>query len=326
MILITLALFLISCTVLVVSGSYLVKLIIRIASYLKLSEFTVAFIIMAFFTSIPELFVGISSAPELFVGISSALRGNPALSLANVIGSNIVDVTLIIGIAALLGRGIKIKNQFIKKDSLLMFLIALVPLALLIADQTLSRIDGVILVAIFVMYMGYLIKERRKLKKPVVADNQKNIAIPISLFIVCLSILFLSANFVVEYALQLSLELLLPPLVIGLFLVAIGTSLPELIFETRAVLAKKGDLAVGDAMGSIVCNSTLVLGMTAIISPITASLFTFLTSAIAMVIVTFLFMMLVRSKKGLSVMGSVLLILLYILFILFESYFKSRIV
>ena len=271
---------------------------------------------MAFFTSIPEL----------FVGISSALRGNPALSLANVIGSNIVDVTLIIGIAALLGRGIKIKNQFIKKDSLLMFLIALVPLALLIADQTLSRIDGVILVAIFVMYMGYLIKERRKLKKPVVADNQKNIAIPISLFIVCLSILFLSANFVVEYALQLSLELLLPPLVIGLFLVAIGTSLPELIFETRAVLAKKGDLAVGDAMGSIVCNSTLVLGMTAIISPITASLFTFLTSAIAMVIVTFLFMMLVRSKKGLSVMGSVLLILLYILFILFESYFKSRIV
>ncbi|MBS3127123.1 hypothetical protein J4228_03080 [Candidatus Woesearchaeota archaeon] len=316
MILITLALFLISCTVLVVSGGYLVKLIIRIASYLKLSEFTVAFIIMAFFTSIPEL----------FVGISSALRGNPALSLANVIGSNIVDVTLIIGIAALLGRGIKIKNQFIKKDSLLMFLIALVPLALLIADQTLSRIDGVILVAIFVMYMGYLIKERRKLKKPVVADNQKNIAIPISLFIVCLSILFLSANFVVEYALQLSLELLLPPLVIGLFLVAIGTSLPELIFETRAVLAKKGDLAVGDAMGSIVCNSTLVLGMTAIISPITASLFTFLTSAIAMVIVTFLFMMLVRSKKGLSVMGSVLLILLYILFILFESYFKSRIV
>ena len=316
MILITLALFLISCTVLVVSGGYLVKLIIRIASYLKLSEFTVAFIIMAFFTSIPEL----------FVGISSALRGNPALSLANVIGSNIVDVTLIIGIAALLGRGIKIKNQFIKKDSLLMFLIALVPLALLIADQTLSRIDGVILVAIFVMYMGYLIKERRKLKKPVVADNKKNIAIPISLFIVCLSILFLSANFVVEYALQLSLELLLPPLVIGLFLVAIGTSLPELIFETRAVLAKKGDLAVGDAMGSIVCNSTLVLGMTAIISPITASLFTFLTSAIAMVIVTFLFMMLVRSKKGLSVMGSVLLILLYILFILFESYFKSRIV
>ena len=316
MILITLALFLISCTVLVVSGGYLVKLIIRIASYLKLSEFTVALIIMAFFTSIPEL----------FVGISSALRGNPALSLANVIGSNIVDVTLIIGIAALLGRGIKIKNQFIKKDSLLMFLIALVPLALLIADQTLSRIDGVILVAIFVMYMGYLIKERRKLKKPVVADNKKNIAIPISLFIVCLSILFLSANFVVEYALQLSLELLLPPLVIGLFLVAIGTSLPELIFETRAVLAKKGDLAVGDAMGSIVCNSTLVLGMTAIISPITASLFTFLTSAIAMVIVTFLFMMLVRSKKGLSVMGSVLLILLYILFILFESYFKSRIV
>src|SRR3989338_7469329 len=135
MLLISLILFLISCLVLVVSGGFLVKLIVKIASYLRLSEFVVAFIIMAFSTSIPEL----------FVCISSAISGNPALSLGNVIGSNIADLTLVIGIVALLGNGIKPQNPLIKKDSLFMFLIALVPIALMIFDQTLSRIDGIIL-------------------------------------------------------------------------------------------------------------------------------------------------------------------------------------
>ena len=315
MLLISLILFLISCLVLVVSGSFLVKLIVKIASYLRLSEFVVAFIIMAFFTSIPEL----------FVGISSAISGNPTLSLGNVIGSNIADLTLVIGIAALLGKGIKLKNPLIKKDSLFMFLIALVPIALMIFDQTLSRIDGIILTSIFIIYMWHLVKERKELKEQFIENNRKHIALTIFFFILCLGILFLSAHFVVKYATQLAIGLLLPVMAIGLFLIAIGTSLPELVFETRAVLAKKGDLAVGDAMGSVVCNSTLVLGVTAMISPITNSFFIFLTSAIFMTIVTFLFMIFIRSKKGLSITKSAMLIILYILFILVEFHFKSKI-
>ena len=315
MLLMSLILFLISCLVLVVSGGFLVKLIVKIASYLRLSEFVVAFIIMAFSTSIPEL----------FVGISSAISGNPALSLGNVIGSNIADLTLVIGIVALLGNGIKPKNPLIKKDSLFMFLIALVPITLMIFDQTLSRIDGIILTSIFIIYMWHLIKERKEVKGKFIENKREPIAFTIFFFISCLGILFLSAHFVVKYATQLAIELLLPVIAIGLFLVAIGTSLPELVFGTRAVLAKKGDLAVGDAMGSVVCNSTLVLGVTAMISPITNSFFIFLTSAIFMAIVTFLFMIFIRNKKGLSITESVMLIILYILFILVEFYFKSKI-
>jgi len=315
MLLISLILFLISCLVLVVSGGFLVKLIVKIASYLRLSEFVVAFIIMAFSTSIPEL----------FVGISSAISGNPALSLGNVIGSNIADLTLVIGIVALLGNGIKPKNPLIKKDSLFMFLIALVPITLMIFDQTLSRIDGIILTSIFIIYMWHLIKERKEVKGKFIENKREPIAFTIFFFISYLGILFLSAHFVVKYATQLAIELLLPVMAIGLFLVAIGTSLPELVFGTRAVLAKKGDLAVGDAMGSVVCNSTLVLGVTAMISPITNSFFIFLTSAIFMAIVTFLFMIFIRSKKGLSITESVMLIMMYLLFILVEFYFKSKI-
>ncbi len=307
-----LLLFLLSCLVLVISGGYLVKLIVRIASYLRLSEFVVAFIIMAFSTSIPEL----------FVGINSAISKNPVLSLGNVIGSNIADLTIIIGIAALLGKGIKVKNPFIKKDSLLMFLIALVPILLIIFDKTLSRIDGIILISIFISYMWYLAKVRKEVMKQPIKSNQNQRILNIFLFIVCLAVLFGSAHFVVKYATELAIELALPAVVIGLFLVAIGTSLPELIFEMKAVLAKKGDLAIGDAMGSVVCNSTLVLGITAIISPITNTSLIFLSSAIFMVLVTLIFMMLMRRKKGLTIITSTGLIIFYILFVLFEFYTK----
>lgn len=315
MLIITLLLFLISCLVLVVSGGYLVKLIVKIASHLRLSEFVTAFIIMAFSTSLPEL----------FVGISSAMNGNSVLSLGTVIGSNIADVTIVIGIAALLGRGIKLKNQRIKKDSLFMFLIALLPIVLMIFDHNLSRDDGIILIFVFILYLRHLAQERKEINGHVMENNKRDIVVTFILFMLCLGVLFVSAHFVVAYATQLALELALPAILIGLFLVALGTSLPELVFETRAVLAKKGDLAVGDAMGSVVCNSTLVLGVTALISPITNSFFIFLTSAIFMAIVTFLFMLFIRSKNGLSIRESILLILAYVLFILFEFYFKSNV-
>ncbi|HLC46791.1 MAG TPA: sodium:calcium antiporter [Candidatus Nanoarchaeia archaeon] len=316
MLIVSLIAFLISCLILVVSGSYLVKLLIKISSYLKLSEFIVAFILMAFSTSIPEL----------FVGISSAMKGNPALSLGNVIGANILDLTIIIGIAALLGRGIRVKNPFIKKDSLMILLIASVPVVLMAVGKNLSRIDGMILVAIFIIYITHLFRERRELKTQFKEDNHNHIAFVFLLFIISLTVLFFSANFVVKYAKEMAIELSLPNMLIGLFLVSIGTTLPELVFETRAVLSRKGDLAVGDVMGSVVCNSTLVLGITAIISPITVISFPlFLTSAIFMMIIVFLFTIFIRSKSGLSITESIILILLYILFIIFEFYLKSKI-
>jgi len=316
MVVVPLVLLLISCLVLVVSGGSLVKLLIKIASHLRLSDFVVSFIIMAFSTSIPEL----------FVGINSALSGNPSLALGTVIGSNIADLTLVIGVAALFGSGIIINNQIIIKDSILMFLAALTPIVLIVFDHNLSRIDGIILISIFVLYMGYLIKERREVtEKPFEVDKKNHIAINILLFILCLGVLFISAHFVVIYATQLAFELALPIILVGLFLVAIGTSLPELVFEIHAVLAKRKDLAIGDAMGSVVCNSTLVLGITAVISPITGGFSLFVISAIFMILTIILFVFFVRNKNGISLAAAITLIILYVLFILCEYYFKSSI-
>ena len=313
MVLTNLLIFLGLCALLILSGYLLVKTLSKIAVFLKLSEFIIAFIIMAFATSIPEL----------FVGISSAISKNPALSLGNVIGSNIVDLTFIIGIAVILARGIKI-NKEVRKDSLYMFLIALIPIILMLIGNGLSRIDGVVLVSIFGFYSWNVLVNRRRFKKTL-ENNIKKLDIILStvLFLFSLVLLFYSAKYIVKYATLLSIELALPPIIIGLFLLAIGTSLPELVFETSAVLHKHSELALGDVIGSVVVNSTLVLGVTALIYPITANFILFFSSAVFMAVATFLFLTFVYSGNKLDWREGISLIVIYILFIITELYIKT---
>lgn len=313
MVLINLFIFLGACIILVLSGTLLVKTLSKIAVFLRLSEFVIGFIIMAFATSLPEL----------FVGISSALAKKPALSLGTVIGSNIADLTFVIGIAVILARGIKTKKD-VNKDSIRMFLIMLVPLVLMLIGNNLSRIDGAILVLIFGYYSWRVLIKRKRFKKEL-EDHVKRWGVILStvLFLFSLVLLFLSARYVVEYATILSIELALPVILIGLFLIAIGTSLPELVFETSAVLSGHPELALGDLIGSVIVNSTLVLGVTALIYPITSNFMVFFSSAIFMITVGFLFVTFAYSSSKLDWREGASLIMLYAFFIIIEFYIKS---
>ncbi len=309
-----LIIFLIACIVLIISGSLLVKTLTKIASFLRLSEFVVGFIIMAFATSIPEL----------FVGITSALAKNPALALGNVIGANIINLTLVIGIAVLLGRGIKIESKKTKTDSLYMVFITALPMVLMVIGNSLSRIDGIILLAAFALYARRILKQRKLFKKEV-EDGIKRpeIIITTILFIFSLALLFLSARFVVEYSTLLSVDLALPPIIVGLFIISLGTTLPELTFGSRAVLAGHSEMALGNSIGSVIVNSTLVLGITAIIFPITANILLFYVSAIFMVVIAFLFATFVESGDKLYIKEGISLILLYVFFVIIEFYINT---
>src|SRR3989344_4188863 len=145
---VNLLIFLAACIVLALSGRWLVKLLVNISKFLNLRGFIVASVIMAFSTSIPEL----------FVGINSALLKTPIISLGNVIGSNIVDITLVIGIAALLARG-KLKYKDSKTNIDLLFILAALPLILMGFGNELSRLDGFVLIAVFGLYTYSLIKK-----------------------------------------------------------------------------------------------------------------------------------------------------------------------
>ncbi|OIO61191.1 hypothetical protein COY26_04905 [Candidatus Woesearchaeota archaeon CG_4_10_14_0_2_um_filter_33_10] len=313
MLIINLISFLISCIVLIISGTLLVKTLAKIAAFLKLSEFVVGFIIMAFATSIPEL----------FVGITSALTKNPALALGNVIGANIINLTLVIGIAILLGKGIKIESKKTKTDALYMVGIAALPMVLMVIGGSLSRIDGIILLAAFALYARRILQQRKLFKKEVEDSiKRKDIILTTILFVFSLALLFLSARFVVEYATSLSVDLALPPIIVGLFIISIGTTLPELTFGSRAVLAGHSEMALGNSIGSVIVNSTLVLGIVSIIHPITANILLFSVSAIFMVVVAFLFATFVESGNKLYVKEGISLILLYIFFVIIEFYIK----
>ncbi|MAG19903.1 hypothetical protein CL618_00535 [archaeon] len=310
--LINLGIFLVSCLVLVISGVFLVKSLTKIASYLKVSGFLIGFVLMAFATSIPEL----------FVGISSALAKNTALSLGNVIGSNIVNISLVVGIGIVLSRGIKIKRDEIKKDVFNMFLILLLPLVLLV-DGVLGRVDGLILVVVFVFYIWKILKTRKKFKQ--VLENKikrPEIVLSVFVFIFSLVLLFLSSNYVVKYGTLLSMDFLLSPLIIGLFLVALGTSLPELVFGTVAILKGKEEMSLGNIIGSNIVNSTLVLGVTALIFPISVVLSSFILSAIFMLVIGFLFLIFVNNKE-LGLFEGISLIIFYVLFLIVQFYFSG---
>ncbi|MEA3255081.1 MAG: sodium:calcium antiporter [Candidatus Altiarchaeota archaeon] len=305
--LVHLTIFLISCIVLAKSAEFLVKALIRIASFFGWTEFVIGFIVMAVATSIPEL----------FVGITSALNKNSALALGTVIGSNIADLTLVIGIVALVARGIKVESKMIRTDTLYMFGIATLPLILML-DQELSRFDGYLLISVFSLYGVRLLKQKVKFRKTINTVSVIEFTNSIGLFCFSVIVLFFSSHFVVEYATLLSLDLMLPPILIGLFMISFGTSLPELMFDIRAVRAGHRDMALGDLMGSVIANSTLVLGVTALIYPISANFLLFLTSASFMIVVAFLFMTFVESEERISWQEGIALIFMYVFFIIVE--------
>ncbi len=270
-----------------------------------MKEFVLGFVLVAFSTSIPEL----------FVGIFSALKQISAISLGDVIGANIVDLTIVIGTAALLGKQVRVEKEINRKDILYTTMIAFLPI-LLFLDQELSRIDGVLLLVVFAWYIIRLIRDRKHFKSLKDGISQMQILIQVMIFIVSLIILLISARFVVDIASQIAIELLLPEILVGLVIVGIGTTLPELSFETNSVRKGFSGMALGDLLGSVVMNSSLVLGLAAVIYPIRASFLPFLIGAFFLMLIIGVFAIFAKTQAKITRKEGILLLLLYVLFVI----------
>jgi len=295
------------CLILVKSAETMVKSLSNIGAYFRMTEFVIGFIVMAFATSIPEL----------FIGISSALQKRPELALGNVIGANVIDLTLVIGIAALLRRGIRIETKTVKTDTVYMFLISLLPVILML-DNEISRIDGVILLVVFCLYLIKLMSQKERFKETAGSLEKREFYKSVAFLLTAIIFTYLSSSIIVQSGHKLALGFGIPEILIGLFMISIGTTLPELTFETKAVLSDHKYMALGDCIGSVIANSTLVLGITAILYPITADFLLFITGASFMLTVAFLFMTFIEAEKHILWQEAVALILIYILFIIVE--------
>lgn len=255
---------LIGLVLLVVGAEGLVRGSSSVALRLGVTPLVVGLTIVAFGTG----------SPELAVSIGSALNGNSGLALGNVIGSNISNVALILGIAAVI-KPLNVRAEIVRREAPIMVVITGF-LWLLLYDGELGRIDGIILTggAIAYTFLTYFLSKQKQ-TKGVEEEFEEAYTQPKGavwrdvVFIVSgLILLVLGANLLVNGAIAVAKYFGLSEVIIGLTVIAIGTSLPEL--ATSAIAAKKGeaDVALGNAIGSNVLNILAVLGITALIQPI----------------------------------------------------------
>ncbi|MFQ6049799.1 MAG: sodium:calcium antiporter [Candidatus Paceibacterales bacterium] len=306
--------FIISSLALVRSGIWVVRSLTRVAQFLGWREFIVASILMAFSTSLPEL----------FIGITSALHQRPQLSFGVVIGSNIVALTLIIGIGTILAKGLEFKGRILQRSSFYAGIYGLLPL-LLMLDGKVSRTDGVILLLALAFYFFQLLSEEERFTR-IFSDNLKEGWLPFKIFLRDLvlflggtGLLLLSAEGIVFSASKLAVTFNLSLIVIGAVLIALGTSLPEIAFEIRAIQLGHKKMILGDVMGSVVVNSALVLGLVALISPFEILNFSpYLIGIIFTVATCLFFVIFARTDRKITKKEAIFLIEIYILFVLVE--------
>ncbi|MBO5580241.1 MAG: calcium/sodium antiporter [Prevotella sp.] len=222
--------------------------------------------------NVPEIIIGLTivaagtSAPELFVSLVSALKGTSGMAIGNVVGSNTMNAMLIVGCAAMVAP-MTISKSTVRKD-IPFAVFASVLLPLLALDSFLGRIDGVILLAGFAAFMYYTLSQAKG-GKAESATEIKTINPWMSAFFVFLglALLVIGSNIFVDSASRVAYSLGISEGVVGLTIVAGGTSLPEL--ATSVVAARKGQsaIAIGNVIGSNVFNILMILGLTATISP-----------------------------------------------------------
>lgn len=278
---------------------------------------------------IPAIVIGLTiiafgtSAPELVVNVMSSINGANEIAIGNILGSNIANILLILGIAAIISQ-ISVKTNTAWKE-VPFALLGVVVLMILANDRlidhvlisSLSRIDGLILICFFIIFLYYIfgIAKLKGEETPIKTyKTWQSILMVIGGFVG----LILGGKFVVDSAVAIATSLGVSQALIGLTIVAIGTSLPELVTSAVAAYKKQSDIAIGNVVGSNIFNIFWILGLSAIIKPLpfTAELNQdlFITTAVTLLLFSFIFIgkkFTIQRWQGISFIG------IYIAYIIF---------
>ncbi len=269
---------------------------------------------------IPQIIIGLTivafgtSAPEAAVSISAAVKGTGGIAIGNILGSNIMNILLILGITACI-RSIKVQDSTFKYEIPFMLLVTVVLFGLGTLTQELNKIAGLILWAFFVVFFVYLIRQAKNgPKEDDIAANighKKSLPVLILVTLVGLAAIVWGSDLTVDGATAVAQALGMSDRLIGLTIVAFGTSLPELI--TSATAAKKGnsDIAIGNIVGSNIFNILFVLGTTALIVDVPYGLEYFIDGLICIAAILIL-VLCIWKKKVLTRKGGILMLVTFI--------------
>lgn len=272
-----------------------------------------------------------TSLPELLVSVMSSIKGESGLVLGVLLGSNIANITIAVGLSSFIGGGLSVLGRFVKKDVIRALIMMLFPIILLM-DGELSFYDGILLILSFVFYYIVVFKENTYEESFDFNVDDKGFEIvgkifhrkekhyrkkQIAWFGLGIVALLVSAEMVVRSGKALASGLSLPMILVGLFFVAFGSCLPEIAFGIKACRKKESGMLFGNLLGSLVSNLTLILGIAVMINPIIIDKMEWsLGVAIGAQLFSYLLLWrFLKSKLYLSKIEGLILAILYLLFI-----------
>ena len=299
---------------LIKGANYLIDGASSLGKLLKIKPLIIGITILAFSTSLPEL----------AINIFSSIKGTTEITLGNVIGSNIANILLILGISSFF-MPLKVKHIIVKKG--IPFTLFTSILILILANDSLfngpnilSKTDGIILILFFGVFLSYiyLVRNRDASKKFIEREKIKDHS-RLTIFLMIFGgmiALFLGGRIVVDSALNIAISLGFSEFLMSATILAIGTSLPELIVSLVALFKKKLDFVVGNVIGSNIFNIFLILGVSSIITPIPfSSMFNFDLIFLTFITTWLLIFMYIGKKQELEKWNSIALLSLYVFYL-----------
>ncbi|MFC3040538.1 calcium/sodium antiporter [Virgibacillus xinjiangensis] len=309
-------LLIVGLALLIKGADYFVKGASSIASNLNVSPLLIGLTIVAFGTS----------APEATVSLVAALEDSAGMAIGNVVGSNIFNITFVAGLTALI-YPLKVESETIRKE-IPFTLLASVALLVLVSDVFLqewsanfiSRSDGFILLLFFAIFLYYLFevarrsRERGRSSSHHVAKEAwvKNIILTLG----GLAAIVFGGDLVVNGATEIALSCGMSDTLVGLTIVAVGTSLPELVTSIMAAIKREGDIALGNIVGSCIFNILFVLGTSSAISPLAVDHRIF-TDVLLMILLTVILLVFSRSNYKIGKMEGIILAAAYVLYMVY---------
>ena len=272
-----------------------------------------------------------TSLPNLFVDVNAAFRGIPQLAFGDVLGGNLVDLTLVLGLAALFSKKpIPAGSKMVQQSAIFTAVIAVLPL-LLIFDGGVSRLDGVIMLLAFVFYSWWIFSKEERFKK-VYSKSQKtkSKAWELTLFIknivkliFLLVLLLVASQVIIDTANFFASAFGTSLAMVGILIIGLGNSFPEVYFSI--ISARKGQswMILGDLMGSVIMCATLILGIIAVIKPFEIIDFSpFFIVRFFTIMAAIFVIFIIRTGKEITKKEGLFLIFLYILFLFTEILLK----
>ncbi len=292
--------FLISMTALVYGADFIIEQSEKIALHYNISAFVIGATLVALGTSLPEM----------AVSISASLKGSGDIAVSNVIGSTIFNIAMVLGVVFIIAKNINPTRDLFAKDSAW----ALFPILVFILmgiDGELTAIDGILFLLLMLAYLTFLIGSNQvqeiddELKKEKFAWGKTS-----ALLLVGFIFTIAGADFVIDSAGNIARSFGVSEWIIGLFLVAFGTSLPELTISIKAALNNNTDLAIGNIIGSNVANFTMVLGLASIVNTLSVNLSTYFFDIAAAFILSLMLVFITANRLYNKSAGIVLLVVL----------------